>query len=267
MRSTSGVLAGTGLVAVLLLGGYVGWRLLDDEPTYDPTTPLATQCDEVPDGAERITFEGDDGMTLGGALVGPADAQVGVVLRQGAGQTICDWLPWAGDLAASTGARVLLFDRRGRGSSPGESNLSAEPTDLVRASDLLRRRGVDDLALVGSSMGNSVTFAALDRLSAEPCALVAISPVLASSDSHGTVDGSAMAGLPDNVWVVWEEQSSGIVANAELIETEAREQGRSEPHGLPVDTDDHSIGLVEKHDQVRDFVVDAIDSCRTGGAA
>ncbi|MEZ5191927.1 MAG: hypothetical protein R2734_05105 [Nocardioides sp.] len=37
-------------------------------------------------------------------LVGPPDAAYGVVLRQGASQTICEWLPWAGDVAEQAGA-------------------------------------------------------------------------------------------------------------------------------------------------------------------
>jgi pimeloyl-ACP methyl ester carboxylesterase len=241
--------------------GAVAWRLLDDPPTYAPDTALSEQCDDVPDEAERITLSRDDGMTLGAALVGPSDARVGVVVRQGAGQTICQWLPWAGDVAEATGAQVLLFDRRGRGSSPGEPDLIAEPADLASAVDMLRRRGVDEVALVASSMGNSVTFAALGQLPSPPCVLVAVSPVLVASDSHGTVDGTSMTGRPDDVWVTYEEQNSDIVANADFIESRAAEQGQPPPQLLPVDTDDHSIGLVENHEEVRDFVVDAIESC------
>jgi pimeloyl-ACP methyl ester carboxylesterase len=252
-----------GLVAVaaaVILLGVVGWRQFGEPPTYDPNMPLSEQCDDVPAGAKRVTLPRVDGMTLGAALVGPADARVGVVLRQGAGQTICEWLPWAADVAEATGARVLLFDRRGQGSSPGEEDLSEEPADLASAVALLRKRGASDVAVVGSSMGNSVTFDALDRLP-PPCALVAISPVLLASDSHGVLDGTGMTPLPDNIWVTWEQQNRDIVANVDLIRSRADEQGVPPPQLLPVDTDDHSIGLVQRHDEVQDFVFDAIDSC------
>jgi hypothetical protein len=83
-------------VIVILVAAFVGWRLVTSDTTYDPDTPLADQCDDVPSGASRVTVKADDGRTLGAALVGPRTASVGVVLRQGAGQTICDWLPWAG---------------------------------------------------------------------------------------------------------------------------------------------------------------------------
>jgi pimeloyl-ACP methyl ester carboxylesterase len=257
-RGVVALVAAAGVVAVL---GAVAWWLLDDAPTYDPDTALSEQCDDVPSGSERVILSRADGMTLGAALVGPEDARVGLILRQGAGQTICQWLPWAGEVAEATGARVLLFDRRGQGSSPGESDLTAEPGDLAGAAELLRRHGMDDVALVASSMGNSVMFSALGRLRTPPCALVAISPVLVSSDSHGTVDGTSMAGLPDNVWITWEEQNGDVADNVDLIQSRASDLGAPSPHLLPVDTDDHSIGLVQNHDEVRDFVVNAIDSC------
>ena len=120
-------------VIVILVAAFVGWRLVTADATYDPETPLADQCDDVPSGASRVIVKADDGRTLGAALVGPSDATVGVVLRQGAGQTLCDWLPWAGEVGQQTGARVLLFDRRGRGSSPGASDLTAEPGDVAAA--------------------------------------------------------------------------------------------------------------------------------------
>ena len=160
MSSRSRLMAGA--LALLLVGGVVvvGPRIiqrLTPEPTFSPETPLAEQCDEVPRGAERITVTADDGSLLGAALVGPANATVGVVLRQGGSQTICEWLPWAGQVAEATGARVLLFDRRGHGSSPGEGNLSAEPGDTLRAIDRLRHEGQHEVAMVASSMGNSIS--------------------------------------------------------------------------------------------------------------
>jgi pimeloyl-ACP methyl ester carboxylesterase len=254
------VAVGAGAV-LLVAAAAVGWRLVTAEPSYDARTPLTDQCDDVPDGAERVALRSDDGFTLGGAVVGPTDARVGVVLRQGASQTICDWLPWAGAVAHRTGARVLLFDRRGAGSSPGDSDLTAEPGDLADAAALLRRQGVQRVAVIGSSMGNSVTFAALGSLRPAPCALAAISPVLVSSDSNGTVDGAAADRYPPNLWLTWEEQNPSIVAGVEQIRSRARDQGNPSPHLHGVDTHDHSIRLVEEHGDVRAFLLDAIRSC------
>ncbi len=115
------------LAIVVTVGVVIGQRLWNRyqlRRTVDPSTPLADQCDQVPANASRITLTASDGRTLGAALVGPDDATVGVVLRQGASQRICEWLPWASQVASDTGARILLFDRRGRGSSPGEGDLT-----------------------------------------------------------------------------------------------------------------------------------------------
>ena len=260
-RSVLAVVAGGSVVVV---GAVVGWRLVTADSTYDPETSLDHQCAQVPDDAARVVLRGDDGTRLGGALVGPSDAQVGVVLRQGAGQTICDWLPWAGEVAAQTRARVLLFDRRGHGSSPGADDLPAEPRDLADAVGFLQGRGLRRVAVVGSSMGNSITFAALGDLPVRPCVMVAISPVLVSSDARGTVDGRAPARYPSNIWITWEEQNPVIVANARRIERRARHQHLPAPHLHGVDTHDHSIVLVDHHSDVRAFVLDAIRSCSTG---
>jgi len=255
------------VVAAVVLAGavVVGMKVLDyldRHRTVDPSTPLAEQCDDVPDGAERVTFTGDDGETLGAAVVGPSDATVGVVLRQGASQTICEWLPWAADVAAATGDRVLLFDRRGRGSSPADGgNLSAEPGDTLRAIQLLRDQGALDVALVASSMGNSIMYTAVPDVSPPPCAVVSISPVLTSSDSHGLVDGSTLKRLPANLWITYETGNGSIVTNAQLIAGRAESQGLPPVHELGVDTTDHSRQLILNHPEAAAFVTEAIESC------
>jgi pimeloyl-ACP methyl ester carboxylesterase len=248
-------------VVLLLAAGAVGWHLATDDPAIGPRTSLADQCGDVPPNADRVELTGSGGRVLGAALVGPSSAKVGVVLRQGASQTICDWLPWAGDVVAKTGARVLLFDRRGSGSSPGAADLAAEPTDLVRAVRLLRGRGVDRVVVVGSSMGNAVTFSALPDLPTPPCALVAISPVLAASGAGGSVDGRSATPYPRSLWVTWEEQNPHIVTGVRLIRSQARQQHLPAPHLHGVATLDHSITLVEQHADVRDFLLKAVRSC------
>lgn len=256
---------GVALIALVLFAGVAfvinfAWARYDRQRTFEPTTALTSQCDDVPDGAQRITLTGADGFTLGAAVVGPEDAEVGLVLRQGASQKICEWLPWAGQVADETGTRVLLFDRRGRGSSPGEGDLSKEPSDTEIAVAYLRASGTPSVAVAASSMGNSIMFSALADISPDPCALISISPVLISGDSHGTVDGSALTDLPDNVWVTWEEGNAGVADGAKRIADRAATEG-SDVHTLPVDTDDHSRQLVLNHADVRDFLLAAVRSC------
>ncbi len=243
------------LIAAMAVGAWAWWSR-NRNVTVPPTTPLADQCDVVPHGAERITLTGEDGATLGGALLGPADAELGLVLRQGASQTICDWMPWAGDVAERTGARVLLFDRRSRGSSPGAADLAAEPDDLRIAVRRLRADGAERIGLVASSMGNAVTYAALPDLDEPPCAVISISPVLVASGA-GTADGSDLDGVPPNTWVAWETQNSGVAASAESIVAAAGPAA----HELPVDTDHHSRQLVINHPEVEEFILEGVRSC------
>ena len=110
-------------------------------------------------------------------------------------------------------------------------------------------------------MGNSVTFAALNTLRPTPCALVAVSPVLVASDSHGTVDGRKAERYPPNLWITWESQNPAIVAGVAHIRAQARSEHNPAPHLHSVDTHDHSIRLVEEHGDVRGFLLQAVRSC------
>ncbi len=234
-------------LSVLLLAALVGWRLASGgDRTTAADAPLTDQCDDVPGNATRVTLLADDGMRLGGALVGPATADVGLVLRHGASQTICDWLPWAADLSEATGVRVLLFDRRGHGSSPGSSDAAAEAGDTAVAASRLLEDGVVRVALLGSSMGSGPVLDAVASLPVPPCALIGVSPVVAASDE-----------LPENVWVTWETGSSGVVSAAG---TWTAAPGA---HALPVETDHHSLGLVTQHGDVQEFLREAVASCAT----
>ena len=90
---------------------------------------------------------------------------------------------------------------------------------------------------------------------------MSVSPVLVSADGHGTVDGGTLESLPENVWVTWESQNTGIAGNADRIQRAAAAAGHEPPQMLPVDTMDHSRQLVLNHAEVRDFLVEAIESC------
>lgn len=260
-RPTLGLLF-TGLVAVILLAAWLGPRLLDHaqgarEVAAD--APLSEQCDDVPASASRMTLVGADGRALGGASVGPPEAATAVVLRHGASQTLCDWLPWADEIADAHGVRVLLFDRRGQGSSPGEVGLAQEPDDLVAAVERADDDGADRIVLVASSMGNAVMFSTLDLLAAVDqsiCAAVSISPVLTASP---LAPGSPLR-LPATTWITWEAANTGIAGTAERLVADADRQG-VETRTLGVDTDDHSLALVKNHDEVRDFVSEGVGSC------
>ena len=259
-RGRGRVILGRVVLAVTVLflaaAALVAVDLIRTEPTLRAGAPLRDQCDQAPPDAERLVLTAEDGFRLGGALVGPEDAKVGLVLRQGAGQTICEWLPLAGRIADEAGARVLLFDRRGQGSSRGVGDLTAEAGDTTRAAAWLRAHGTTRVGLIASSMGNSVVFSAVPGLAMKPCVVVAISPVLVSSDRNGTVDGTPLTGLPENVWVVSETGNAQVATYAKRIR---KKTGTT--HQLTINTQVHSIGLVRQFPEVADFVVEAASSC------
>ncbi|MFN8099289.1 MAG: alpha/beta hydrolase [Dermatophilaceae bacterium] len=252
-------------VAIVVFGVRLVRARMAQSRTVAADSRLAAQCPDVATdilaGASRTSVTGADGRVLGAAYVGPAGAATGVVLRQGASQTLCDWLPWARDLSRATGARVLLFDRRGRGSSPGDASVTQEPADTAAAVARLRADGTARVALVGSSMGNAVVYAALPGIRPAPCAVVSVSPVLSATDGTGTVDSSQPAGLIANTWLTWESGTSGIVTEVDAVKKALADAGLPTPHELPVDTRDHSLGLVTRHPEVADFIRKAVASC------
>lgn len=248
-----------GLVAVGAVAATLALDRWGTDDTSAADAPLTDQCGDVPEAASRITLTASDGRALGAASVGDPEAATAVVLRHGGSQTLCDWLAWADEIADEHSVRVLLFDRRGQGSSPGETGLASEPDDLVGAVSLARSEGAEKVVLVASSMGNSVTFSALpafEKESIEICAVVSISPVLSS----GPLDARSPESLPATTWITWESRNAGIVTTAETLAGNAERQG-VQARMLPVDTDDHSLALVKNHDDVRAFVSDGVGSC------
>lgn len=253
-----------GLVLALAVAGSLAWQWWARHRTVAPLTPLGEQCGEVPGQARRVTFDGADGTTIGAAALGSDDARTVVVLRHGASQTLCDWLPWAADVESATDAQVLLFDRRGRGSTPADPSVADEPEDLARAVALLTGGRDRAVVLVASSMGNAVQLSALDLLPEPPCALVAVSPVLRTADDHGRLapDPTALphAAWPDHLWVAHETGNQQVSAYAAAL-TGAGRSADARTHALPVDTDDHSRQLVEQHPEVQKWITDAVATC------
>jgi alpha/beta superfamily hydrolase len=232
--------------------------LIRAEPATEGA-PVTDQCPSAPAGAVRVEIDADGGLALGGAVVGPEDAAAGLVVRQGGGESFCDWLPLADRIASETETRVLLFDRRGEGASPGKADLSAEPDDVVTAVAWLRSQGTVSIGLLASGLGNASTYAALPDLSPTPCVVVSVSPVLQRLDGTGGVDGTALAKVPSNVWVVNETRNQAVVTNARRIATASR---ASPDHRLAIEAKASSLGLVRRFPEVADFVVDGVDSCR-----
>ena len=267
-------------VALLLAAGLggAGCGLLDrGGGTVDPDTPLAEQCGDVPDGAQRVVLTAADGRSLGAAVVGDAAAPVGLVLVHGLTQTLCDWLPEAARIAREADARVLLEDRRGRGSSPGREDASHWPGDVVTGARWLRDAGAGRVAVLGSSLGGPIALAAASPsgprtavdppqpeapvLDPPPCAAIAVSPITASSGDGGSVRVAAIEDFASPLWIAYEAGSGGMASGVEGIAAGLRAAGAPAQHLHPEPGSDHSIGLVEGHPDVQRFLVEAVRSC------
>ncbi|WP_192810197.1 alpha/beta hydrolase [Actinomadura rudentiformis] len=263
----------TSLLLTGCLGGEEGKRVTSD-------APLNEQCGSVPGEAKRVALQAADRARLGAAVVGSQQAQVGVVLAYGASQTLCDWLEQAQLLASATQSRVLIIDRRGVGSSQGAGNLSKLPSDLVTGAQWLRANGAKKIVLMGSSMGSAAALVAADKagprtavhpqnpqspgLQPPACAVVAISPVSAIEDDHGNrVDVSKVSSVPGAAWLVFEEGNADVRAATERVATQLRQAKAPNVKLKTVKGSDHSIALVSKHADARDFVEAAVRSCRT----
>jgi pimeloyl-ACP methyl ester carboxylesterase len=242
-----------------------------------PDGPLLRECSAVPDGARRVTLVTDDGVRLGAAALGPAQASRGVVVAHGASQTLCDWLDVGQRLAERADALVLLVDRRGVGSSEAGGSVVDYPRDVIAGQRWLTAQGVRQVSVVGSSAGTPVALAAADPAAAgtsvdpagtrypapdrTPCSVVLVSPIAMVGGTGGSIGLSGRRGLGVPLWTAAEGDNPAIVAAARDV---ARELAPAATRGrqlVVAGTRDHSIGLVEHHPEALELLVAATTSC------
>jgi len=133
-------------------------------------------------GAQEVTFDTSDGLTLRGWLVSSREqsALTVIVFNGNAGNRA-----FRAPLAAALGRRkisVLLFDYRGFGGNPGAPTQDGLAKDARAARGFLVRRGVDQSQIVyfGESLGTAV--AAELAVEHAPAALVLRSPFMSMAD-------------------------------------------------------------------------------------
>ncbi len=159
---------------------------------------IAVSCSQQPAIRSRaiasstaVTFRTGDGVTLSGRLFGPDDASAGVVFAHMLPADQSAWFDLAADLGAM-GYRALTFDFRGycpggdAGCSQGERDVDATPRDLQAALDFIRGKGIDDVGLVGASMGGTASLLVASR---EGDAIGAVVTLSAPQQISGLVAG------------------------------------------------------------------------------
>ena len=140
-----------------------------------PTVPPAggARCSDPGTPAQTFWFRATDGTMLDGAMLGSGTA--GVVLAHQYPADLCGWWPYAAVLARK-GFRVLLFDFRCFGLSACPTSGGGDLTaDVAGAAAELRRRGATTIALMGASLGATVSLMTAPDLSPAPDAVVSMS--------------------------------------------------------------------------------------------
>jgi pimeloyl-ACP methyl ester carboxylesterase len=126
-----------------------------------PAASIGAYCLEPGDPARKVTFPAGNGATLTGALLGKGRA--GVVLVHQSDGDLCQWLPYARELAKA-GYLVLTMDLESVGSAGYVQYVGDQPVpyaiDVAGATRFLRSRGAAKVVLVGASMGGTVVLAA-----------------------------------------------------------------------------------------------------------
>jgi pimeloyl-ACP methyl ester carboxylesterase len=141
-----------------------------------PTTAAAiskASCLQGTEASKAIRFQTSAGASLVGVLLG--SGPTGLVLGHQNGSDLCEWMPTARTWAQG-GYRVLVLDFEGFGDSQTGSGPDARiDVDMVAAAQELRRRGVDKLVLIGSSMGGTAALAAATSVTPAVSGVVSMS--------------------------------------------------------------------------------------------
>ena len=162
------------VVCLLLAAACGGERARGGTAAPPPATTaamVAKSCLEAAESARLFRFRTNDGATLVGLVLG--SGRTGLVLGHQLGSDLCEWVPQARSFAGR-GYRVMVFDFAGFGDSqPGPDG--RVDTDVAAAVAQLRRRGVDRVVLVGSSMGGTAVLSAATRIRPPVAGVVSLS--------------------------------------------------------------------------------------------
>jgi pimeloyl-ACP methyl ester carboxylesterase len=150
--------------------------------TTSASSPPVDGCVTGALRAKAIEFHATDGVPLRGVLLG--SGRNGIVLSHEFRANLCNWLPFAQQLAAR-GYRVLAYDSRS--SRPTEGHLDH---DVLGAERELVRRGVKRVIVGGASAGGT---AALTAAASIPPSVLAGVVVLSSPSQFGSMDAERAA--------------------------------------------------------------------------
>ena len=148
---------------------------------------LKERCVNKSDRARIIRFSASDRARLLGVSLG--SGRIGVALGHESDGTLCNWMPFA-RILKQNGYRVLAFDFRGWGSSPGVGAARRGRLDLdfAAAATRLRKLGADKIVFAGASIGANAALAAGTEVTPRASAVVSLSAVDSTFSSR--LDGN-----------------------------------------------------------------------------
>jgi pimeloyl-ACP methyl ester carboxylesterase len=149
---------------------------------------LKERCVKKRDHARVVRFRASDRARLLGVSLG--SGPIGIALGHESDGTLCNWMPFARTLARN-GYRVLAFDFRGWGSSPGVGAARRARLDLdfAAAAARLRKLGAEKIVFAGASLGANAALAAATQVTPRVSAVISLSA--ADSTFSSRLDGSA----------------------------------------------------------------------------
>jgi pimeloyl-ACP methyl ester carboxylesterase len=207
-------------------------------------TNSSTEADETTNVREtNVSFKTSDGRTLKGRLFG--SGPVGVTLAHMFPTDATSWYPSARKIAES-GYMALAFDFRGFGASTGTKAVVKAPMDIEAAGTFLTKRGADDLAFIGASMGGAASIIAAAEQ--KPLAVVAVS---APMRFMGLDAAFSSAGVQRPVLLM---ASRGDAAAFQAIED--FERALPNPDTKIYDGDAHGTNLLDARPEAIDEIVD-----------
>lgn len=187
---------------------------------------ITESCASAAEKASALRFFTPEDIQLAGVVVGTGPR--GLVLSHGSGSDLCEWLPYARELA-SAGYRVLSYDTR---------SLLRIDQEMAAAVEALRRAGATHVAVGGSSLGALAAVTGAARLAEQPDAVISLS----SPDRVGSVDGVAAAHLLHvPVLFVAEEEDQPFAEDARALYAAA---GSAERRLEIFPGGDHGVGML-----------------------
>jgi hypothetical protein len=141
-------------------------------PASAPVQPVADCVDEAQQRANGVTLTRMDGDTVDALMYGTGD--VGLVFANQVEGDLCQWQWHAQTLAQQQGYRTVVFNY---------SMMVGAENDVLAAVDLLRKRGVAKVFLIGASKGGTAVLAAAGKASPAVSGVVSLSGPQAFSGS------------------------------------------------------------------------------------